>query len=108
MTHKLVYLGGLVDEPLVCSQCDATVEMVVTIPLLGAQLDPSAWTKEEDAPWIGLCETCVAEMHHGFAKAKGQATGVASIFQGRHRCPACRKMTRDTTAGCDHCDFEDK
>jgi hypothetical protein len=26
----------------------------------------------------------------------------------KHRCTACGKMTRDTTAGCDHCDLEDK
>ena len=24
------------------------------------------------------------------------------------RCPACKRLTRDTTAGCDHCDLEDK
>ena len=26
----------------------------------------------------------------------------------KHACPACGKQTRDTTAGCDHCDLEDK
>lgn len=24
------------------------------------------------------------------------------------RCPSCHRLTRDTTAGCDHCDIEDK
>jgi hypothetical protein len=24
------------------------------------------------------------------------------------RCPACKRLTRITTAGCDHCDLEDK
>lgn len=27
---------------------------------------------------------------------------------GKRRCPACKRMTRITTAGCDHCDLEDK
>jgi hypothetical protein len=27
---------------------------------------------------------------------------------GKHECPVCLKWTRDTTAGCDHCDLEDK
>jgi hypothetical protein len=26
----------------------------------------------------------------------------------KHKCPACGKLTRDTTAGCDHCNLEDK
>lgn len=26
----------------------------------------------------------------------------------KRRCPNCKKMTRITTAGCDHCDLEDK
>ncbi len=26
----------------------------------------------------------------------------------RRRCPACKRLTRITTAGCDHCDLEDK
>lgn len=25
-----------------------------------------------------------------------------------HRCPVCKKLTRDSTAGCDHCDLEDQ
>lgn len=33
---------------------------------------------------------------------------VISPWGGKHKCSACGKMTRDTTAGCDHCDFEDK
>ena len=31
----------------------------------------------------------------------------AMLF-GKRRCPDCGKLTRDTTAGCDHCDYEDK
>jgi NTP pyrophosphatase (non-canonical NTP hydrolase) len=31
-----------------------------------------------------------------------------SLLHGEHLCEACGKMTRDTTAGCDHCDYEDK
>lgn len=27
---------------------------------------------------------------------------------GLHRCPTCGQWSRDTTAGCDHCDMEDK
>jgi hypothetical protein len=27
---------------------------------------------------------------------------------GKHQCPACGRMTRNTTAGCDHCELEDK
>ena len=26
----------------------------------------------------------------------------------KHTCAACGKQTRNTTAGCDHCDLEDK
>ena len=26
----------------------------------------------------------------------------------KHRCHSCKKITRDSTAGCDHCDLEDK
>lgn len=26
----------------------------------------------------------------------------------KKKCPACGKMSRVTTAGCDHCDLEDK
>jgi CheY-like chemotaxis protein len=39
--------------------------------------------------------------------------GVAGITlpertQDRHKCPACGRMTRNTTAGCDYCDLDDK
>ena len=27
---------------------------------------------------------------------------------GKRRCEYCGKLTRETTAGCDHCDIEDK
>jgi len=67
--RELIYIDNREGE-LVCSQCDQVVEMVVTIPLLGVLLDPQTWTKEEDAPWIGLCEKCVAELHAGFEKAR--------------------------------------
>jgi hypothetical protein len=31
-----------------------------------------------------------------------------SVAPSVHTCPACQRLTRDTTAGCDHCDLEDK
>jgi hypothetical protein len=31
-----------------------------------------------------------------------------SVAKATHHCPSCGKKTRDTTAGCDHCDYEDK
>jgi len=30
------------------------------------------------------------------------------IFKKKAKCPACGKMSRVTTAGCDHCGLEDK
>jgi len=37
------------------------------------------------------------------------ALGVRALDRIRkHRCLACGKLTRDTTAGCDHCELEDK
>ena len=32
----------------------------------------------------------------------------AKISAAKHSCPACGEMTRDSTAGCDKCDLEDK
>ena len=35
-------------------------------------------------------------------------TPKAPLFGGMHTCGACGRQTRDSTAGCDCCDFEDK
>jgi ssDNA-binding Zn-finger/Zn-ribbon topoisomerase 1 len=34
--------------------------------------------------------------------------GYFADLAGQHRCQSCGKMTRDSTAGCDHRDLEDK
>jgi hypothetical protein len=33
---------------------------------------------------------------------------VARTLSKMRACPACKRLTRDTTAGCDHCELEDK
>lgn len=30
------------------------------------------------------------------------------LMRGTHECPACGKQSRNSTAGCDHCNLEDK
>jgi hypothetical protein len=33
---------------------------------------------------------------------------IRKLLYGTHACPSCGEQTRNTTAGCDHCDFENK
>ena len=42
------------------------------------------------------------------ARALAAEARVAHPMDDKHRCPSCKRMTRITTAGCDHCDCDDK
>jgi len=65
------------------------------------RLEPEAWPRE-----------FVAGMVRAAAKRSARLLTAdeaeRSILTGRWRCPSCGSMTRETTAGCDHCGLEDK
>ena len=46
----------------------------------------------------------VARLREALAASEARAENPL----GKHTCPACGKQSRVTTAGCDHCDYEDK
>lgn len=46
--------------------------------------------------------------NHLYGESMGRGYDQLRGMFGKHECPACGKMTRNTTAGCDHCDLEDK
>ena len=55
----------------------------------------------------GTCR-CAAFVSRAIAEAQDGADIARHPNIDKVRCPACKRLTRITTAGCDHCDLEDK
>lgn len=64
---------------------------------------------DEDLVWLrGLPRTLERDHVISIVEASPELEYPYDPEAVRRRCDACGKMTRVTTAGCDHCDMEDK
>lgn len=66
------------------------------------------WVRIEDAALIAAARTREPELARAVLRLLEERNQPANPLRGKAKCPACGRMSRITTAGCDHCGLEDK
>jgi rubrerythrin len=90
---------------------DALVALIVELTPEVEELTASrAQDAADELRGLVYAERCAAgflrDIQDRIDKLGGQSKRIN--LNSKHKCPSCGKMTRDSTAGCDHCDLEDK